>query len=286
MTQPAGWYEDPNDSQQLRYWDGVIWTANTTPRVSPTAQDSTIGRAFDVPDPAQHGQRGAHAQPTKPAPPSQHGQPPQYGQPGLPPGVPPQGFQPTGQASPWTRPGPAAPDGTPLASWWQRLFARLLDGLFVGIVIAIAASPWLTKIVSAFNTYFRAAMDAARTGANPPSSAAFQTEIAQYILPVALLSMVLTLVYETAFLTWRGATPGKMLLGTRVRRVDRSGPLRLSEALRRQAITVGASAFAVVPFVGSLGSLVQLLDDAWLLWDPRRQCLHDKVADTVVVRSR
>ena len=28
---------------------------------------------------------------------------------------------------------------------------------------------------------------------------------------------------------------------------------------------------------------VSIVDPAWLLWDARRQCLHDKLADTVVV---
>jgi len=35
--------------------------------------------------------------------------------------------------------------------------------------------------------------------------------------------------------------------------------------------------------------MLSILDPAWLLWDPKRQCLHDKLADTVVVlrvRSR
>ena len=38
-----------------------------------------------------------------------------------------------------------------------------------------------------------------------------------------------------------------------------------------------------VPYVGGVYSLVDAL---WLLWDPRRQCLHDKLPGTVVVRSR
>ena len=32
-----GWYDDPHDPLLLRYFDGVLWTANTTPRESPTA---------------------------------------------------------------------------------------------------------------------------------------------------------------------------------------------------------------------------------------------------------
>ncbi|MBK7610864.1 MAG: RDD family protein [Actinomycetales bacterium] len=38
----------------------------------------------------------------------------------------------------------------------------------------------------------------------------------------------------------------------------------------------------MVPIIGSITGLVSYLDEAWLLWDQRRQCLHDKIADTVV----
>ena len=66
----------------------------------------------------------------------------------------------------------------------------------------------------------------------------------------------------------------------------RPGPLSVTDALRRQAITVGTAALQFVPLLGTFASIARLLDDAWLLWDPRRQCLHDKVADTVVVVIR
>ena len=54
-------------------------------------------------------------------------------------------------------------------------------------------------------------------------------------------------------------------------------------ALKRQAIQVGTSLLGLVPFVSVFASLLSLLDPAWLLWDPKRQALHDKVADTVVI---
>ena len=34
MTQqPAGWYDDPQDPAQLRYWDGVIWSSHVSPKI-------------------------------------------------------------------------------------------------------------------------------------------------------------------------------------------------------------------------------------------------------------
>ena len=41
MSTPTGpgWYDDPQDAAQLRYFDGVVWTAHTTPRSTrPTGQ--------------------------------------------------------------------------------------------------------------------------------------------------------------------------------------------------------------------------------------------------------
>ena len=32
MTQPAGWYTDPQDARQLRFWNGTAWTAQTAPQ--------------------------------------------------------------------------------------------------------------------------------------------------------------------------------------------------------------------------------------------------------------
>ena len=30
--QSPGWYDDPDNPQQLRYFDGVVWTRHTSPR--------------------------------------------------------------------------------------------------------------------------------------------------------------------------------------------------------------------------------------------------------------
>ena len=81
-----------------------------------------------------------------------------------------------------------------------------------------------------------------------------------------------------------------MLLGTVVRRVGGPGRLTVLDALKRQAIAVATSVMGLLnPIVSVFGTMLSILDPAWLLWDPQRQCLHDKLADTVVVlrvRSR
>lgn len=43
MTREAGWYDDPQDANNLRYWDGVQWTNHTSPRQKPNLEQSGIG---------------------------------------------------------------------------------------------------------------------------------------------------------------------------------------------------------------------------------------------------
>ncbi|BAS16608.1 hypothetical protein AHiyo8_49110 [Arthrobacter sp. Hiyo8] len=41
MSTPAGWYPDPSNAPQTRYWEGGHWTSDTRPFVPPlTRQDA------------------------------------------------------------------------------------------------------------------------------------------------------------------------------------------------------------------------------------------------------
>ncbi len=257
MAQHSGWYEDPFDPDQLRYWDGILWTNRTTPKVSPTARQQPA--AGPTPGAGSGGPEapGGHLE-----------QPVPYWRP-----------------SPWVNSGPVASDGTPLARWWQRLLARILDNIVTGVIGFALAWPWVSDLVDAMNQVMSVAArgDAA---ALDSQLAAFQRQMGGVLVPIVVIGLVVSLLYETSFLVAKGATPGKLALGMRVRRVEAPGPLSVTDALRRQAITVGTGALQFVPLLGTFASIARLLDDAWLLWDPRRQCLHDKVADTVVVVIR
>ncbi|HEX9775296.1 MAG TPA: RDD family protein [Actinomycetota bacterium] len=87
----------------------------------------------------------------------------------------------------------------------------------------------------------------------------------------ALVSVVYKPVMEGA----RGQTLGKMALNIRVVRASDAGPIGYGEAFMRWFI------MAIAGFV-PLGTLVDLL---WPLWDRYKQCLHDKVAKTIVVKA-
>lgn len=182
----------------------------------------------------------------------------------------------------WRPMGPTTSDGTPLAQWWQRLLASMIDGIVVTIVGGILAFPWLRDF---FVWYFDFVQKSAAGPSTTDITSIFSeisTEMARFLLPITLIQALVAFIYHVTFLTRNGASLGKMALGIRVRRTGRPGRLTLLDAARRQALQLVLTLVGVVPIVGSIAGLVSYLDQAWLLWDPRRQCLHDKIADTVV----
>jgi uncharacterized RDD family membrane protein YckC len=96
--------------------------------------------------------------------------------------------------------------------------------------------------------------------------------------PARLIGVTLLVgfVYETALIALRGQTLGKMAVRIRVVRQDDGALPGWGPSLIRWFVPVAAS---IVP----LGALVVYL---WMLWDPRRQGLHDRAARTLVVGAR
>ncbi|RDG35021.1 RDD family protein, partial [Streptomyces corynorhini] len=90
-------------------------------------------------------------------------------------------------------------------------------------------------------------------------------------------AIIVLLCYEP-FMTWRyGGTLGKRICGLRVARLGSGESLTLLRALARYWVTIP---MAFVPILSPLNVL-------WCLWDqPNRQCLHDKVVSSVVVKRQ
>ena len=81
---------------------------------------------------------------------------------------------------------------------------------------------------------------------------------------------VFSLVYNIGFWLLAGQTLGKRLLGVRIVRTD-GQRLRFGNAVLRQ--------------VGYVLSAILFLGYLWILFDNKRQGLHDKIAGTIVVYS-
>ena len=268
MTQPSGWYDDPQDPSLLRYWDGVSWSSHVTPKVSPTVQDSTIGMPYGVAPaaarPQTPGSRGAQGAPIGPGgyDPAQHwpqgGPMPSYGQQ--------LGFQGN---------RPTTPDGVQLAGWWLRVAARLLDQLFT-FVLALPFTGWFyyQYVVGVVN--WSRDLAAETTAGSAPLVLFPPADVFQYVIWGAIVGVLIAAAYEVFFLRRSGATPGKRIAGISVRLRNQAGPLPMSAVLVRTACYFGFS----------LISIVSLLDVLWPLWDDKKQALHDKVVATNVVVGR
>ncbi|MET0998791.1 MAG: RDD family protein [Marmoricola sp.] len=181
---------------------------------------------------------------------------------------------------------PTTPDGVPLAGWWHRVGATLIDYLILSVVVGALTFPFIRDIVSSFGDYFDTAMTAAEEGRPTPSTSAFEREVSGSIVAIGAVGFVVGLAYTFGFLLWKQATPGKLALGLRIR-LRESPELPFSAIILRWATQSGVPGLlGLVPLVGFLASIFSLLNVLWPLWDDKNQAIHDKVAKTNVVRTR
>ena len=75
-----------------------------------------------------------------------------------------------------------------------------------------------------------------------------------------------------------GQSIGKKILGIKVIRTDGSRGVARPHFWLRNAVN---SLITVIPLFGTLYSIVEVL----FIFGDSRQCLHDKIADTIVVKA-
>jgi uncharacterized RDD family membrane protein YckC len=190
----------------------------------------------------------------------------------------------TGHVSPKyaTSNRPSTPDGVPLASWWQRVGARLLDQLIVTLISIPLAGYFYYRYFTSLNDLMQQSLHHPRT---PPNAFALPWEVYKWLLVAAVVSVAVAVIYEVVFLRRNAATPGKRIVGLRVRQRDAEGPLPMSVIGRRVAVMYGLGVLALIPLVGLVAGLLSLLNDLWPLWDSKKQAWHDKAAGTNVVST-
>jgi uncharacterized RDD family membrane protein YckC len=163
-------------------------------------------------------------------------------------------------------------DGTPLAAWGKRLSARVIDGLIIGPLTLLLSLPLVTDLVRHLADVLQ------DQGGRFDPFGAYDAETLRLAASISLVSLLISLVYEMAFLLWKAATPGKLLLGLRVRRWAPGERLGATIVARRWIGSTGIGQLLGAPYV--------VVDGLWPLWDKRRQALHDKFAGTCVVDAR
>ena len=145
-----------------------------------------------------------------------------------------------------------------LAERGTRLAAVFLDGLFFGLSMLplILAMVAVGRLGDARNVDVAAGIG----------------------LAIGALLLIGLVAWNCVLLSRHGQTIAKKMLGIRVVRRDGShcGLGRIFFARYLPVTVLGA-----VPFVGGLVSLV----DAMLIFRDDRRCLHDEIADTIVVKA-
>ena len=143
-------------------------------------------------------------------------------------------------------------DNTEYAGFWLRVGASLLDMLWQVIIIGGIGY-----------AIFGDALIEALFAENP-----FAVE-----LPLILYQNVLPTLIVIAFWFFYGATPAKMLLGIKIVRASDGGKMGIGRS--------------IVRFLGYIPVLLTMgIGFLWVAFDKRKQALHDKIAGTVVIKTK
>jgi len=251
------------------------------PEAHPAA---TAPPAWAMPQPGPTYPAPSGGPPTAPpgtwgGPPGTWGGPPPGAWGGPPPGAwgpsPGYGYPPAyGYAPRPMRPDPVL--GLPLAPWWKRLLAILIDDVIL-----------LVPLVVALVIVFDHVLHTLQFGTNAFNSGV--TANSTTLQHDDLLLWAIAFAIEVAYFGLlnggrRGQTIGKMALKIAVRDARTGGPIGVWRAAGRFAC------FAIfeIPLEGSLAflhllSLLYLVDCLAPLWDGRRQAWHDHIVHSIVV---
>ncbi|MFC3997091.1 RDD family protein [Nocardiopsis sediminis] len=181
----------------------------------------------------------------------------------LPPYPPPP--RPPVPAVPGYPPGTAvAPGGEPLAGWGRRAAAYLIDGVLIALVyLAVAGA----GAAVAFGVTYLVAPGSFDAGAEMPPI------FLVLFIPSILLGLAAAFCYRWLPHARSGQTPAKRWLGIKViSRETGRPPTKVRSFLREVVYVVFAQ------------TCVGFIDVLWPLWDGRRQTIHDKAGDTLVIR--
>ncbi len=154
-------------------------------------------------------------------------------------------------------------DGPVLAGRGQRLVAAILDGLIVSLIV------W-----PLFFVFGRMSLLAPADPASPAEMFSNMGRMFGAMIPGYLVAGVVQAWSLHAF----GGTLGKKLMGLRIVRADgsRAGWVRLFFVRGGVCVIPG-----FIPLLGALYVLIDML----LIFRDSRQCLHDNIADTIVVTA-
>jgi uncharacterized RDD family membrane protein YckC len=246
------------------------------------------------------GQGAAMQQPAAPSPYLYGGESVQQAYPAPPqPGKPSYGTPPAHRAGPlqggsrqerYGQPGRQGRRDPALAAPWERLIASALDWLIIFVVSVLALWSPLTRVLREFQAITTSHPDANSPAAQAALDSIFRDPSNQHtLLYWFLATFSIALVYYWVQHAAWGATIGKRVLGVQVVQAgDRSSLGVWQAGLRAVAFLAGPAVFLspLASLIEIAGGLLWVADAGLSLLDPQAQCLHDKLAGTIVIRQR
>jgi uncharacterized RDD family membrane protein YckC len=176
-----------------------------------------------------------------------------------------------------------------IAAPWERLVAAFLDWILIAGVSVLAFWSPLVRVWREWQAITSSYQDLASPAAqaalnNMARDPANQHALLYWFLGIFGIALVYYWVQHAAW----GATIGKRVLGVRVvRAADQSRISMQTAGIRTVAFLAGPAVFLLLAYpINVAGGLLWAADTGLPLLDARAQCLHDKLAGTIVIRKR
>ena len=162
--------------------------------------------------------------------------------------------------------GPVDRYGRPLAEWWQRLVAIIIDYIILGVPRSIITAIFYQSAVS---------------------GGIYQSHFVGSLIVIGIIFAVIDIGYFALLNgSEKGQTVGQMMLGIAVRDDSTGGAIGPERAGLRIIVLYPGVLVSWIPVIGALAGLYTLVAGLSPLWDNRRQGFHDKVAHTDVIKVR
>ena len=165
--------------------------------------------------------------------------------------------------------------GCQLAQRWRRLLGFAIDAA----ILTLATGALWGRLIASFVNRLANATAAGQAGRTAGDHGAVGRVIGHTVGPyviVGIFTICAAVAYYWLLTGYWGTTIGKRAAGARVVRAADGAPPGLRVSFLRAVIFVAGGELLPPFFVA---------DSAWLVRDARRQCLHDKAARTLVVRT-
>jgi uncharacterized RDD family membrane protein YckC len=155
-----------------------------------------------------------------------------------------------------------------LVSWWRRVGAYLLDGIFVGLPLYIVTRVFFGAAVTTINQSCDSGLETCRTVKFHGGP----------FVETLLVDLVVSALYFTVLIGGRrGQTMGMRILHFAIRDAAKDTSIGYGRAFLRWLVITALGWALVIPV---------LIDYLSPLWDPRRQAWHDHAARSVAVELR